>query len=113
MSGKMLLCAVLGAGVLQAAAAAAQQPTGDSLGAGWREQQNEARRTVRDGRHLPLEQVITEIRKRTPGRLLDTGLETGPAGQPVYRVRWAAVGGRRIDFLVDARSGAILASEGR
>jgi uncharacterized membrane protein YkoI len=83
-------------------------PRGDSLGADWREQQNEARAKVLQGRHIPLERVIAEIRRRTPGRLLDTGIEQGPDGRSVYRVRWAASSGRRIDFLVDAQSGAIL-----
>jgi uncharacterized membrane protein YkoI len=100
------------------AAAAAQPalpppPQGDSLGADWREQQNEARATVRAGRHIPLERVIDAIRRRTPGRLLDTGMEAGPDGHAVYRVRWAAATGRRIDFLVDARSGAILSEQGK
>jgi uncharacterized membrane protein YkoI len=87
---------------------AAQAPRGDSLGADWREQQNEARAKVLEGRHVPLERVIAEIRRKTPGRLLDTGIEQGPDGRSVYRVRWAASSGRRIDFLVDAQSGAIL-----
>jgi uncharacterized membrane protein YkoI len=96
-----------------APAAAVAPPQGDSLGADWREQQNEARDTVRDGRHLPLEKVIAIVRKRTPGRLLDTGLERDPEGHQVYRVRWAAASGRRIDFLVDAQTGAIVATQGR
>jgi uncharacterized membrane protein YkoI len=81
---------------------------GDSLGADWREQQNEARAKVKDGRHVPLEQVIATIRRQTPGRLLDTGIEQGPDGRSVYRVRWAAANGRRMDVLVDAQSGAIV-----
>jgi hypothetical protein len=90
------------------AAPLAEPPAGDSLGAGWREQQNEARAKVLAGRHVPLEQVIAEIRRKTPGRLLDTGIEQGPDGRSVYRVRWAAANGRRIDFLVDAETGAIV-----
>ncbi len=108
------LAALLALALAEAAPAQPPSPPGaDSLGAGWREQQNEARATVRAGRHVPLERVLDAIRRRTPGRLLDTGLEERPGGQAVYRVRWAAAGGRRIDFLVDARSGAILAAEGR
>lgn len=80
----------------------------DSLGANWREQQNEAQRGVREGRNLPLAQVIQAIRQRVPGRQLDAGLEQGPGGRTVYRVRWATEDGRRIDFIVDAQSGQIL-----
>ena len=105
----VLLALGLGAG----AAAAQPAPAGESLGAAWREQQSEARDTVRAGRHVPLERVIEEIRRRSPGRLLDTGIEQGPDGRSVYRVRWAASSGRRIDFLVDAGSGAILSEDGR
>jgi uncharacterized membrane protein YkoI len=68
---------------------------------------------VRSGRNLPLERVVEAIRRKTPGRMLDTGIEQGPDGHPVYRVRWAASNGRRIDFLVDAGSGAIISAVGR
>jgi uncharacterized membrane protein YkoI len=80
----------------------------DSLGADWRAQQNEAQRGVREGRNVPLAQVIQTIRQRVPGRQLDAGLEQGPGGRAVYRVRWASDDGRRIDFIVDAQSGQIL-----
>ena len=102
MAGTLIAAAVLAA----AAPALAYQP--DSLGADWRQQQGEARAKVKNGSHVPLEHVVDEIRRRTPGRLLDAGLETGPDGRSVYRVRWAAADGRRIDFRVDAASGTIL-----
>lgn len=84
----------------------------DSLGADWREQQGEARAKVKDGAHVPLSQVIAAIQRRAPGRLLDSGIEPGADGRSVYRVRWAAKDGRRIDFIADAQTGAIL-SEAR
>ncbi len=83
----------------------------DSLGADWRQQQGEARAKVKEGQHVPLGQVIEAIRRRTPGRLLDSGIETGDGGRSVYRVRWAAADGRRIDFIADAQTGAILSEE--
>ncbi len=94
------------AGLLAGAPAVARQP--DSLGADWRQQQGEARAKVKNGSHIPLEHVVDAIRRRTPGRLLDAGLETDPDGRSVYRVRWAAADGRRIDFRVDAATGTIL-----
>ena len=84
----------------------------DSLGAGWREQQDEARQGVQAGRYIPLAKGLEIIRQKTPGRQLDAGLEQA-GGRAVYRVRWAADGGRRVDYLVDAQSGAILQAEGR
>lgn len=84
----------------------------NSLGAGWGQQQDQARSGVRQGGLMPLGQVMQNIRRATPGRLLDAGLEPGPDGRPAYRVRWAATGGRRIDFIVDAATGAIIGRSG-
>ena len=91
--------------------AATAQPRGDSLGANWREQQREAHSGVQAG-NVPLEKVIETIRRMTPGRQLDAGLEAGPGGREVYRVRWAAADGRRIDYIVDAKTGSVLQSGG-
>jgi len=83
----------------------------NSLGAGWRQQQDEARDAVRRGRHVPLGRVLEQLRRRAPGRQLDVGLEA-QGGRSVYRVRWAAADGRRIDYIVDAESGAVLRADG-
>ena len=82
-----------------------------SLGAAWRQQQNEARDAVRRGKHVPLPQVLDTLRRRTPGRILDSGIEEH-GGRTMYRVRWAAADGRRIDYLVDAETGAIVRATG-
>ncbi len=89
------------------------QPRGDSLGADWRAQQDEVRAGVRAGKVIPLGQAAAAVQARTPGRLLDAGLESGDNGRPVYRVRWAAADGRRLDVIVDAATGAVLRQEGR
>jgi hypothetical protein len=86
-------------------------PGRNSLGANWGQQQDDARRGVRQG-NVPLGQVMANIRRRTPGKILDAGIEPGPDGRPAYRVRWAAKGGRRIDFIVDAQTGAIIGQSG-
>ncbi len=85
----------------------------NSLREGWREQQDEAREGVRNGELRPLGQIIPSLRNRMPGRMLDTGIEEGPDGRAVYRIRWAAQNGRRVDFIVDARTGAVLGTEGQ
>lgn len=79
----------------------------NSLGADWHEQQEEARSAVRHGQFAPLGQVIDSLDRRTPGRQLDAGIED-LNGRPVYRVRWMTAHGRRIDYLVDAATGAVL-----
>jgi uncharacterized membrane protein YkoI len=83
----------------------------DSLGAGWRQQQGEAREAVQSGRAIPLGRVMEQIRRRTPGRPLDAGMEQS-GSRAVYRVRWAAEDGRRIDYIVDVETGAILRADG-
>lgn len=83
----------------------------DSLGADWRQQQDEARKGVRQGRMLPLEAVVPRLARRTPGRLLDTGIEHW-GRQVVYRVRWQAADGRRIDYIVDASTGSVISAQG-
>lgn len=80
----------------------------NSLGMGWRQQQDEARQGVRQGRYVPLSRVLPELRKRSPGRQLDAGLEQYYDGRPVYRVRWGAANGRRIDYIIDAQTGQVI-----
>jgi hypothetical protein len=79
----------------------------NSLGADWRLQQDEVRLGVQKRQLMPLGRLIEKISRRTPGRQLDTGLEE-VNGRPTYRVRWMTRDGRRIDYLIDATSGAIL-----
>ena len=98
-----LFAAVLAASALPGVASAQRGP--DSLGADWRAQQDQARGGVQSGQLVPLSRVIEQISRRTPGRVLDAGLEGSN-----YRVRWATTDGRRIDFIVDARTGQILSA---
>ncbi|HEX5776752.1 MAG TPA: PepSY domain-containing protein [Caulobacteraceae bacterium] len=83
----------------------------DSLGSNWQPQQDEARSGVRQGRMIPLESIAPRLNRRAPGRLLDAGIESR-GGLPVYRVRWQAADGRRIDYLVDAATGMIIGADG-
>ncbi len=85
---------------------------GRAFGADWGRQQDEVRRAVREGRQIPLGQAIEAVRRRAPGRELDAGLEAGPNGRPVYRLRWAGQNGRRQDYVVDAGTGAVLGVQG-
>ncbi len=97
---------------LVGAAGVAHAQAHDSLGADWGPQQNEARQRVRAGQNVPLERVVAAVRSRTPGRLLDAGLEQD-GGRQVYRVRWAAADGRRLDIIADAATGQVIRQEGR
>jgi uncharacterized membrane protein YkoI len=108
--------AVAAAGLAFAGSAGFAQPAGNgsappprqnSLGADWRLQQDEARQGVRQRKLMPLAVVIEHLRAHVPGRQLDAGLEY-EGDRPIYRVRWMTKDGRRIDYLIDAASGAIL-----
>ena len=83
-------------------------PAGGSLGENWGPQQDQVRARVRSGRAIPLDQATAAVARRIPGRLLDAGLEAGDNGREVYRIRWAAADGRRLDVIVDAATGAVL-----
>ena len=107
MTRRFALIMAFAASCLAAPALVHAQPGSDSLGADYGLQQDDARAGVKQGRYAPLGRVIAEIRRRTPGRQLDAGLEQW-GGRAVYRVRWATNDGRRIDYIVDAQSGAIL-----
>ena len=102
---------VVGLAAVPSRAQSVSEP--DSLGANWRPQQDEARKAVREGKHIPLDRVLNAIRRQTPGRQLDAGIEQTRDGRTVYRVRWAAADGRRLDYIVDAETGAILTVVGR
>jgi uncharacterized membrane protein YkoI len=63
------------------------------------------------GRTVPLDGVVGQLRRRYPsGRLLDAEMQD-QGGRPVYHVHWATGDGRRIDYLVDAQTGAIIGEE--
>lgn len=105
---KRIAAAIIGICLATCAVTAVAQGRGpDSLGADWRQQQDEARAGVQQKRLIPLNQVIEQIRLRHPGRSLDAGTES-MGDRPVYRVRWITTDGRRIDFIIDATTGAIL-----
>ncbi len=55
----------------------------------------------------PLGPVLDNLQRRSPGRQLNTVIESED-GRPVYRVRWLTDGGQRIDYVVDANTGRFL-----
>jgi uncharacterized membrane protein YkoI len=96
---------VAGVLLMSGSAALAQPfPFGSSL-------QDAARDGVRERQLVPMNQIISGLRQRNPGRLLDADLQQQRGG-PVYAVRWLTDDGRRIDYRVDARTGEILSANG-
>ena len=77
---------------------------------GWRAQQDQLRQGRREGQFVGLNRAIQSIHQRTEGRQLDANIEDWN-GRTAYRVRWAAPNGRRIDYIVDARTGEVLSAD--
>lgn len=63
-------------------------------------------------RLVSLNQAVDSVRRSTPGHLLDASPPSG-GSRPVYVIRWQADSGQRIDFVVDAQTGAIVGRNGR
>lgn len=77
-----------------------------------RSDQDRALDAVRDGRLLPLSQVLATISTRTPGEHLDTRFGETVDGRPVYLVTWRTPDNRVVVFIVDARTGRLLEQRG-
>lgn len=68
---------------------------------------DEARDAMRSGDVLPALRVIRQVRQQYPGAdILDAELEGGQP--PQYIIKILTRDGRRVDVIVDARTGAIL-----
>ena len=61
-----------------------------------------------EAQRISLREGVATLARRTPGRLLDASFVAGASGAEVLRVRWLDTRGRRIDYLVDPATGAIL-----
>lgn len=70
-----------------------------------------AARAATEVREYPLPDVLSGLNRRAPGKLLDAKRGT-QGGRPVYLISWAAEGGRRIDYVVDAERGNIISQKG-
>ncbi len=108
---KRVVAFIVAAGLLASAA------PGAALAQSWRDdpyegrQQDTARAAVEERRVIPLERIIEQINRRTPGQLLGAGAPFVQDGRMIYRILWDSRG-RQIEYIVDARSGAILAVKG-
>lgn len=71
----------------------------------------DAREGVAQGAMRPLGDVLRQLRERAGGRQLDAQLVSA-SPNPVYEIQWLTEDGRRIDYVVDAHTGAILRQRG-
>ncbi|MEE8515411.1 MAG: hypothetical protein V3T02_02115 [Alphaproteobacteria bacterium] len=72
-----------------------------------RDEQDRARDAVRGGQARPLAEIITGLQNVCPGTFLGASLQRQGQGY-LYRVQILRASGRRITFLVDAATGAIV-----
>lgn len=108
----LLLSVVLTAGAGTAHAASFDLELGSGIGravenVGAHSDQDHAREAVREGRVLPLGQVLARVQQRVPGRLLDANLvERG--GRSIYLIKMMTKDGNVAIVTADAASGNIL-----
>lgn len=74
--------------------------------------QDRARRALREGRVLPLGDILDSVRRRIPGKVLDVDLVQERRGF-VYHLRVLDPNGRVLGVAVDGRSARILGVRGR
>lgn len=60
---------------------------------------------------LSTAQIEAIIQRMTPGRRVNISLERSD-GRAIYVVRWQTNDGRRIDYVIDGNSGAVLSNGG-
>ncbi len=105
-----LLALALGLTALSGAAAEAQRPgRGPFGGPGQSWNPDDARDAVREGRHMPLREVLRAVEAQIPGQLRGGAqLQERGNGRAVYLLRWQTPDGRLLDLVVDAETGAVL-----
>ncbi|MFV0681313.1 MAG: PepSY domain-containing protein [Ottowia sp.] len=77
----------------------------------WADEQDQVRHAVSQGQYKPLTQIVTELSKRHPGRVLDVETKRGPQGALRYEITIADPQGHRQELLVDAATGQVIAQE--
>ncbi|MGV8996418.1 MAG: PepSY domain-containing protein [Parvibaculaceae bacterium] len=75
---------------------------------GMNSDQDQARKAVREGRVLPLGQVLAKVQRQVPGRLLDANLVDGGGGLTTYLIKLMTNDGNVAIVTADAVTGKIL-----
>ena len=75
-----------------------------------RKDHNRARAGVQSGEIKPLSDIMGQVRRRHPGRMLDATISKGKGGKPRYRVKVLGNDGRVRELTIDARTGRVLDS---
>jgi uncharacterized membrane protein YkoI len=73
---------------------------------------NQARDAVRDGKTVPLSRIFQMLKREYGGYQLGADLVSKQGGGAEYHVDWMTEDGRKMRFVVDAQSGAIISRRG-
>lgn len=103
---KRIAAFLLAAGLLAAAPAAQAQGWADQFSPG------QARESRSQGRTVPLSQIFSNLKQQYGGYQLSADLYNKGNGKAVYEIDWMTGDGRKMHFVVDAQSGAILDRRG-
>ena len=81
---------------------------------GWANQfsPGQARDSRAQGRTVPLSQIFNSLKRQYGGYQLGADLYDRGNGKSVYEIDWMTKDGRKMHFVVDAQSGAILDRRG-
>jgi len=71
----------------------------------------DAQRAISQGRALPLREVVNQVKKRHPGRLINVGFSDKGA-KPLYRLKMVSTGGAVQTISVHAGTGRIASVNG-
>jgi len=76
--------------------------------------QDKARQGVDSGHYVPLSKILGSIRRKYPGKHLNTRTTGKPGSKGMrYEVMWLTPDGRRLDIIADAQTGRILSVRGQ
>ena len=72
----------------------------------------QARESVKEGKTVPLSQIFKDLKREYGGYQLGADLFRKDDGSAVYEIDWITGDGRKVHFVVDARTGQILDRRG-
>ncbi|KCZ45919.1 MULTISPECIES: PepSY domain-containing protein [unclassified Hyphomonas] len=72
----------------------------------------QARDSRNQGRTVPLSQIFNNLKRQYGGYQLSADLYDRGNGKSVYEIDWMTKDGRKMHFVVDAQTGAILDRRG-
>lgn len=90
------------------------RPFVQGQGQGWGNQfsPGEAREAVREGKTVPLNRIFQSLKREYGGYQLKAELYARENGSAYYEIDWMSDSGRKMRFIVDASTGAVLDRQG-